>query len=187
MAKAHVELFYAGGPACRLLITIRNADVESGLGPLFASRHGRLIKPSNCWKRWARAQLAARPPNQDSHCTRLGYLPLAVRLAGAQLQMRLLGNGWKALIPRELEITKKRRSATSQLTWSSSSPREPVRVPIEGQCLLYEALSIFQEDETDHQHLPSTASGSRWHFPRERQPQADHELAVSALVRSLGR
>src|SRR5207249_4548485 len=87
--------FRVGGPHCRLLITTRDAEVARELGarmhpiPLMTEDEAVALLVS-----WADGAVAMMETNmQKQIINRLGRLPLAVKLAGAQLH-RQHPEGW---------------------------------------------------------------------------------------------
>ena len=88
--KAHLEPFCAGGPRCRLLITTRDAALAEGLDagvypvPVMAPDQAVALL-----EEWAQGSLAEVEAEVKAKIVRrLGCLPLAVRLAGAQLRQK---------------------------------------------------------------------------------------------------
>jgi hypothetical protein len=86
--KDHVECFDVGGPRCRLLLTTRDAALVEDLGgrvhpvPLMAESEAVSLL-----ELWAGAGLRTTTPDLKSRVVRrLGRLPLAIKLAGAQLR-----------------------------------------------------------------------------------------------------
>jgi nucleoside phosphorylase len=81
------KAFHLGGPRCRLLLTTRQAEVANKLGteiqaiPPMTQDHA-----INLLEAWARGHLAdADRAMKEQVVKRLGYLPLAIKLAGPQL------------------------------------------------------------------------------------------------------
>jgi hypothetical protein len=81
------KVFHLGGPRCRLLLTTRQAEVANKLGaeiqaipPMMQGDAITLLEA------WARGHLAdADKAVKGQIVKRLGYLPLAIKLAGPQL------------------------------------------------------------------------------------------------------
>jgi len=86
--RADVEWFNVGGPRCRLLITTRDSAIAKDVGahihkiPAMAPDEAIALL-----EEWAAGSLVGVEPQiKATIIKRLGYLPLAVRLAGAQLR-----------------------------------------------------------------------------------------------------
>lgn len=88
--QSHAEAFLVGGPRCRLLLTLRDAEIAEALG---ARRYPiPVMRPDEAvllLEKWGGAHLAEVEPELKYQIVeRLGYLPLAVKLAGAQLKRK---------------------------------------------------------------------------------------------------
>jgi hypothetical protein len=85
--RTDVETFCVGGPKCRLLFTTRNAAIARDLAA--AVHPVPLMTPTEAvalLEEWAGAGLAQTSPDLKARIVRrLDRLPLAIRLAGAQL------------------------------------------------------------------------------------------------------
>ncbi len=151
--KAHLEPFCAGGTHCRLLITTRDAALAEGLNagvypvPVMApDQAGALLEE------WAGREVEAKVKVEIVR--RLGYLPLAVRLAGAQLRAKdatewLTSLDAHKLNSRRVEAVNDSLEATFGLSLDAleSANRR-----------LYVALAIFKEDEP----IPTVAIAKLW-------------------------
>src|SRR5947207_1599316 len=86
--RAHAEAFLISGSRSHLLMTTRDAEIARELG---ANIH--FIAPMNeqeavqLLEKWADGKLQSTPSQLKAKVVnRLGYLPLAIRLAGTQLR-----------------------------------------------------------------------------------------------------
>ena len=143
--KAHLEPFCAGGPACRLLITTRDAALAEGLDagvypvPVMAPDQAVALL-----EEWAQGSLAEVEAEVKAKIVkRLGCLPLAVRLAGAQLRQKdpaewLASFDARKLKTRRVETVHDSLEATFALSLDALAPADR---------RLYVALAIFKEDE----------------------------------------
>lgn len=142
--KTHAETFRVGS-ACRLLLTTRDAAVAEDLGamvqpvPLMARAEAvRLLEE------WAEGNLSAVEAElKERIVERLGRLPLALRLAGAQLRARE-PQAWLAafevhqLKAKRIEGVHDSLVATFELSLKELGGSRP----------LYTAMAVFKEDET---------------------------------------
>src|SRR5262249_13838555 len=85
-SRADLDHFLVGGPRCRVLFTTRNAAI--------AHQIGAQVLRLDPWSeadaiallaRWAPHPFTAALAQKQAIVKRTGYLPLAVRLAGAQM------------------------------------------------------------------------------------------------------
>jgi hypothetical protein len=183
--KEHVEPFRTGGPGCRLLLTTRDAALVEDLGgrvhpiPLMAGSEAVTLL-----ELWAGEGLqSATQETKDRIVERLGRLPLAIKLAGAQLQ-RKDPESWLATFDaRRLESRRPEQAhdslaATFGLSLDDLSPADRSA---------YAALAIFKEDEP----VPATAAVQLW-TGLDGRPADDgcallDDLAARALVQGSGR
>src|SRR5690348_4064208 len=87
---SHVEAFLVGSPSCRLLLTTRDAEIAHELGaktqPIPVMTEAEAV---SLLEVWADGHLTyVKSPLKNQIVKRLGYLPLAVKLAGAQLRRK---------------------------------------------------------------------------------------------------
>jgi hypothetical protein len=143
--KGHAEVFRVGGPRCRLLLTTRDAAVADDLG---AAVHPVPVmtepEAMELLEEWAKGGLQGAAPDMKGKIVRrLGRLPLAIKLAGAQLQRQEAGQ-WLAtfdarkLKARRVEDVHDSLAATFGLSLDDLAPADR---------RLYVALAIFREDE----------------------------------------
>jgi hypothetical protein len=143
--KTHVEPFLVGGPRCRLIITTRDAEIAHAIGakiekvPLMNETEALQLLEV-----WAEGNLYSAPPEtKKAIVDRLGYLPLALKLAGAQLRNKD-AETWLANF-KALELKAKRVDKihdSLELTFSLSLDELDLDT-----LNLYLALAIFKEDE----------------------------------------
>ncbi len=143
--KAHLEPFCAGGSASRLVITTRDAALAEGLDagiylvPVMAPDQAVALL-----EEWAQGRLAQVEAEAKAKIVRrLGCLPLAVRLAGAQLRQKdaaewLASFDARKLKARRVETVHDSLEATFALSLDALAPADR---------RLYVALAIFKEDE----------------------------------------
>jgi len=176
--KAHAETFRMGS-SCRLLLTTRDAAVADDLGalvqpvPLMARAEAvRLLEE------WAAGNLrAVDAALKERIVERLGRLPLALRLAGAQLRSREL-ESWLAafdvhqLKAKRIEGMHDSLAKTFELSLEALGEMRP----------LYTALAIFKEDEP----IPETALHKLWsglaNFDATQSAELLEDLASRALL-----
>jgi NB-ARC domain/APAF-1 helical domain len=150
------EQFRLGGPRCRLLLTTRQAEIAHRLGARIQS-----IPPLpsddaiTLLEAWARGHLASVERSvKEQIVKRLGYLPLAIRLAGPQLihtppQEWLQTFDVRDLRTRQVETTHDSLEVTFDLSLEMLQADE---------LRLYLSLAIFPEDEA----IPRVAIEQLW-------------------------
>jgi hypothetical protein len=154
----HVCVFAVAGPRCRLLVTTRKADL--------ARESGASIHPVNAMtadealhllEKWAHGKLDGESVAvKEAILTRLGRLPLAIKLAGAHLQ-RFSAQEWLTSIAgaRGLDATlgdvDHKGIVAACLRLSMNALDESVRA-------MFAALGIFRADEP----IPLTAVTKLW-------------------------
>ncbi|MEK7727210.1 MAG: NB-ARC domain-containing protein, partial [candidate division KSB1 bacterium] len=176
--KAHAEAFRVGSQS-RLLLTTRDAEVAAELGamvqhvPLMAREEAvRLLEE------WAEGNLSEIDfALKERIVERLGRLPLALRLAGAQLRNRE-PETWLAsfevhqLKAKRIEGMHDSLAKTFALSLEALGETRP----------LYTALAIFKEDEA----IPETALHKLWsglaNFDAAQTAELLEDLASRALL-----
>jgi hypothetical protein len=154
--RTHAQAFYVGGPRCRLLLTTRDAEIAHGLG---ARLHPVAVMETKqavaLLERWAGGQLDnvdKRVKNQI--VARVGYLPLAIKLAGEQLRRH---DPMRWLKKFDAQRLRRRRRETIHdslfQTFSLSLDDLP-----EDDRRCYMGLAIFPEDE----RIPFVALTKLW-------------------------
>ena len=133
------QALQVGGPDCRLLLTTRNATTAGGtaLVPL------ELLSPGESREllRQASGGVITDATLAEAIAKRLGYLPLALRLVGAQLQA---GETWPT-IQRALEAHDLRFLGLEQAGVLSAIASSVEALPAEEQTR-YQELAIFPQD-----------------------------------------
>jgi len=177
--KAYLEPFCAGGPACRLLITTRDAALAEGLDagvyPIPVMAPDQAVALLEEWAQGGLAQVEAEVKAQI--VKRLGCLPLAVRLAGAQLRQKN-PTEWLAsfdackLKTRRVETVHDSLEATFALSLDALTPADR---------RLYAALAIFKEDEP----TPVVAIARLWSALDGRDADETDELLDDLAARAL--
>ncbi len=118
--KEQLAPFAAAGPPSRLLITTRDAAITEELSaevyPVPVMERGEAV---SLLEEWAQGRLAETDAEvKDEIVKRLGYLPLAVRLAGAQLRDKAPEAWLKTFDARKIKA-KRVESATT--AWNAPS------------------------------------------------------------------
>lgn len=178
--KVHLEPFGAGGPACRLLITTRDAALAEGLDaevyPVPVMDPDQAVALLEEWAQGALAEVEAEV--KAKIVGRLGCLPLAVQLAGAQLQAKnpaewLASFDARKLKSRRVETVHDSLEATFGLSLDALDP--------DGR-RLYVALAIFREDEA----TPRPGIGKLWaglaEYTEDQAVDLVQDLATRALL-----
>ena len=177
--KAHLESFCAGGPTCRLLITTRDAalveGLDAGVYPVPVMAPDQAVALLEEWAQGGLAQVEAEV--KAKIVRRLGCLPLAVRLAGAQLRIRepaewLASFDARKLKARRVETMHDSLEATFALSLDALVP---------AYRRLYVALSIFKEDEA----TPVVAIARLWSALDGREADETDELLDDLSARAL--
>jgi len=145
----HAEWFKVGGTKCRLLITTRDTEIAKELGaevqpiPLMAMPEAVALLDL-----WSDGQLTHAPEAlKERIAQRLGRLPLALKLAGAQLQYDAPEPWLQTFDARMLEgnrINKPHDSLALTFQLSINQLKPTTRQ-------VYAALCIFKEDEPIHE------------------------------------
>jgi tetratricopeptide (TPR) repeat protein len=151
----HVEPFLVNALRCRTLFTTRNADIALRLGaqevPL------GVLEPEQAvalLREWAKRDDPALPDIAE----RLGYLPLALRLAGTQLHREgVSGAEWLKTFRRVSQLKLGRYSTDPQENLQVCFDLSVRQLPAEDQQLYY-ALGIFPEDA----RIPQSVVARLW-------------------------
>jgi len=143
--KNHAEAFRIGGENCRLLLTTRDAEVARSIGaevqPIPTMNRDEAV---DLLLEWAGANLENTDQNVlHTIINRLGRLPLAIKLAGAQLQRKSPDRWLERFDARKLK-SKRAESIHDSLEQTFGLTLETLE---ETERKLYAALSIFKEDE----------------------------------------
>ena len=174
--KTDVEPFRVAGPCGRLLLTTRDAALAEELGgrvhpvPVMAQAEAVALL-----EEWAGVEVEAEV--EAKIVRRLGCLPLAVKLAGAQLALKD-PVGWLAsfdahrLKARRVETVHDSLEATFALSLYDLAPADRQ---------LYASLAIFKEDEP----TPVVAIGRLWSALDGRDADKTDELLDDLAARAL--
>ncbi|GER89772.1 hypothetical protein KDW_39340 [Dictyobacter vulcani] len=147
--RSHAEAFLVGGPRCRLLMTTRDAEIAKELDATIQSIPVMTKSEAiSLLEEWAGKPLADVSIDLKLRIVeRLGYLPLAVRLAGAQLQRKPPKEWLESFDIRKLE-TSRPEDIHDNLKRTLELSLEELE---EQKYNLYVALTIFREDEATPQ------------------------------------
>jgi len=177
--RSDAEAFYVNAPGCRLLLTTRDAEVARGLGaaiqPIPAMAPAEAIA---LLEQWAASHLnQAAPELKQRIVKRLGYLPLAIKLAGAQLQTDDPAAWLAEFNALELEGSRIETVHDSlKLTFDLS-----LRALDKAVYPLYCALVIFKEDEA----TPAVAIERLWAGLANLTKRQTHRLLRDLAARAL--
>jgi WD40 repeat protein len=173
--KRHVDPFLVEAPRCRILFTTRNGSIalslcagEIKLGVFQPAQAVELLRE------WA----GRDDPAFSDIARRLGYLPLALKLAGAQLREGMAGTDWLKEPPHVsqmfLDLCSEDPTENLEGCFDLSVQRLPERYQ-----RLYHALGIFPEDVP----VPQTVIARLWKQLDGRLDDAD----CSNLLKQLSR
>ena len=175
----HLAAFEVGGPGCRLVITTRDAALAAEAGatvqpvPLMAQEEAIALL-----EEWAAGALAATPKElKQQIVARVDYLPLALRLAGAQLRTAAPAAWLAAFDARKLAA---RRPAGVH-----DSLEKTLRLSLDAldplQQRLYASLAVFKEDEP----IAGVAVAQLWWGLAQLNADASRELLLDLADRAL--
>src|SRR6266496_1985213 len=143
----HLEAFRFGGPRCRFLLTTRDAEIARKFGakiqpvPVMTENEAVMLL-----EEWADGQLSQVDLRlKEQIVKRLGYLPLAVKLAGAQLWRKPASVWLHTFAAHRLKAQREDPSNihdSLERTFNIS-----LEELTEKDYHLYVALAIFKEDE----------------------------------------
>lgn len=155
-APTHLAHFLVDRPGCRLLFTTRNADVatevEATIHPIPVMSPDQAI---NLLVEWAGAELTAAPVTlQATIVERLGYLPLAIKLAGDQLR-RHTPTTWLATFDAHKLAKHRPANPHDSLATTFALSLDDLTAD---ERRLFNALAIFPDDET----IPQAAIARLW-------------------------
>ena len=177
--KAHAEVFRVGGHKCRFMLTTRDAALAEEMG---ASVHAVPVMAEaeaiNLLEEWADGSLCDTVADLKTKIVRrMGRLPLAIKLAGAQLQHQdpaqwLASFDARKLKTRRVEDIHDSLAATFALSLDDLDPADR---------RLYVALAIFREDE------PIRVAGidTLWSVLDQRRFHDTHSLLDDLASRAL--
>lgn len=177
--QIHAETFCVGGPHCRMLLTTRDAAIGRELGArIYAipvmSRENAIELLEN----WSGGQLIKEHFDLKSQIVeKLGYLPLAVKLAGAQLH-NLSPDEWLSAIGVRDLNTARSKDIHSSLELTFEYSLEDLD---KESCDLYTALAIFKEDEA----IPLVGIEQLWYGLQGRNTKFTTHLLTDLQSRAL--
>ncbi|MBK8026574.1 MAG: DUF4062 domain-containing protein [Chloroflexi bacterium] len=174
------DLFRVGGPRCRMLVTTRDAEVAHVLGvpiatvPLMSDREA-----SDLLDHWSDGALREAPAQtrKQIFADTLGRLPLAIRLAGAQLRGRPPADWLKAFDARRL-AARRPESVHDSLALTFGLSLDALH---DADRALYASLAIFKEDVA----VPLVAVRRLWGVLDGLDPTAVDDLIVDLAARAL--
>lgn len=177
--KTHAETFRVGNQ-CRLLFTTRDAEVAAELGATVQPVPLMTREEAVCLlEEWADGNLREVDEGLKARIVeRLGRLPLALRLAGAQLR-NCEPNSWLAAFDVHRLKAKRIEGVHDSLVATFELSLKDLK---ETQRRLYTALAIFKEDES----IPETALRKLWsglaNFNATQTAELLEDLASRALL-----
>jgi hypothetical protein len=168
--------FNAGGPACRLLLTTRDAEAAHQLGATIAPVSEMTeAEAITLLEEWAGRPLSQSEPDLTTQIVkRLDYLPLALKLAGEQLR-RQEPDRWLANF--STQKLKSRRDETVHGNLFDTFALSLNDLPTQEQSL-YLSLAIFKEDEP----IPPQAITLLWSQLDDDYDPADTEDLLADLA-----
>lgn len=175
-----VEAFQVGGANCRLLITTRDAAIAEELGAIIHQIPVMMPREAiSLLQEWGGQKLQQADSDILRHIVeRLGYLPLAIKLAGGQLRRqspeRWLSNfDVSKLRSRRIEEIHDSLKATFALSLDDLNDFDRE---------LYKSLVIFKEDEA----TPAIAVAKLWDalggLDNDGTVELLHDLSLRALL-----
>ena len=106
--RSHAEAFCVGGPRCRMLLTTRDTEIVSELGAKVQPIPGMTeAEAITLLEDWSDGLLTGTDVTLKGQIVkRLGYLPLAVKLAGALLRRKQAGEWLQTFDVRKLKSSR---------------------------------------------------------------------------------
>ncbi|MBV6519186.1 MAG: hypothetical protein DCC43_12425 [Candidatus Brocadia sp.] len=178
--RKHAEAFLAGGPRCRLLITTRDRGIAYEIGaeeqsvPFMTSAEALQLL-----EEWTTGALSNTDSGtKEKIVNRLGRLPLAVKLAGAQLK-RQKPDEWL----KTFDVLKLKSNRPEDVHDSLGLTFEHSLKMLENtKRRLYAALSIFKEDEEAPEVAIERLWGALGKINREETTELINDLESRALL-----
>ncbi len=177
--RKHADIFRMGGEACHTLMTTRDAETARSVGfVVFTVPPMHDTEAVILLKEWAQGALAEVPPTLIHMMSqRLGRLPLALKLAGAQLQKRSPSEWLETFNARKL---KSRRAEDIHDSLEQTFGLSLDTLSAEHR-RLYVALAIFKEDES----IPFVAVHRLWQALAGFEADETQELLEDIIARAL--
>jgi hypothetical protein len=184
--RKHADTFRVSGAKSRLLLTTRDAEIARLMGadvqPIPAMS---LPEAVALLKEWAGGTLANTSPDLKAQIVnRLGRLPLAVKLAGAQLQKKDAQKWLDTFNARKLKLSRPDpEDVHSSLEQAFGLSLDALDTAVRR---LYAALAIFREDEP----IREVAIARLWEaldtLDADEVQELVDDLAARALLEVLG-
>ncbi|GIK64280.1 MAG: hypothetical protein BroJett018_20740 [Chloroflexota bacterium] len=181
--KSHFEAFHVGGIKCSTIMTTRDAEIARDVGAKIISVS--VMNESlaiELLEKWSQGKLATTPQEiKHKVVKRLDGLPLAVKLAGAQLQSKSPQTWLENFDARKLKSNRPENVHDSlQLTFDLSLDTLDSR-----ERKLYAALSIFKEDVSIHEDIITRLWASLGQLSLDSTQDLVTDLASRALCEVL--
>ncbi len=176
---SHAEAFSVGGPRCRMLLTTRDTEIVSELGAKVQPIPGMTeAEAITLLEEWSDGHLTEADLKLKGQIVkRLGYLPLAVKLAGAQLRRKQAGEWLQTFALRNLKSSRPEGIHDNlELTFNLSL--EELDKDLRR---LYVSMAIFKEDEA----IPQAGIERLWHGLAGRDADATSLLLDDLAARAL--
>ncbi len=178
--RTHVEAFQVGGASCRLLLTTRDAEIPRALGATLKPVDILPVEQAVVLlEQWAKGSLDDTNPDLKQRIvTRLDCLPLAIKLAGAQLQRKDPSHWLEDFDVRKLKL---RRVETVHDSLEQTFALSLADLSLNDR-RGYINLAIFKEDEA----IPFVAIARLWKtlmgLDEENASELLNDLAARALL-----
>jgi hypothetical protein len=177
--RSHADAFRVGGTHCHLLMTTRDAEIAYELGakvqpiPVMSESEAIILL-----EEWAGGNLSGADLKLESQIVkRLGYLPLAVKLAGAQLRRKLPDEWLRTFDVRKLKSSRPEDIHDSlELTFGLSLDSLDTETR-----RLYVSLAIFKEEEATSQ----AGIERLWHGLANLDTESSRDLLDDLAARAL--
>jgi len=178
--RRDADIFRVGGDHCSLLVTTRDSEVAHALGvelqPIPLMTPSEAINLLDEWSSGALTGISLLLKRRIVDTT-LGRLPLAIRLAGAQLRSRS-PEAWLAAFDSRRLAARRPETIHDSLTLTFGLSLDALGA-VERQ--LYAALSIFKEDEA----IPEAVICLLWETLDQRDVLASTDLIDDLAARAL--
>lgn len=177
--RSHADAFRVGGTRCHMLLTTRDAEIAYEIGakvqsiPVMSESEAITLL-----EEWAAGSLSGADLKLEKQIVkRLGYLPLAIKLAGAQLR-RKLPDEWL----RTFDVLKLKSPRPEDI---HDSLERTFRLSLDSldreTCRLYVSLAIFKEEEATFQ----AGIERLWHGLGNLEAESTRDLLDDLAARAL--
>ncbi len=171
----HVEPFIVDAPRCRILFTTRNADLA-----LSSTYRADLVMIGALTPEQALRLLHQRAQRSDPELSqiakRLGYLPLALSIAGARLE-KMKGSEWLSTFQHVSQIKLGRAPKNAHESLEMTFEQSVGELPDSDRTLYY-TLGIFPEDVW----IPQTVVTRLWRHLHPEWTEQDAVELIDALI-----